>query len=44
MTLKRFAALGALVIALVVAGATPAFAHATLLTTEPQPGGVRRGP
>ena len=26
-------------LALVVAGATPAFAHATLLTTEPQPGG-----
>src|SRR5262249_8918471 len=28
-----------LVGALIVAGASPAFAHATLLTTEPQPGG-----
>jgi copper transport protein len=39
MTLKRLVALAALVGALVVAGASPAFAHATLLTTEPQPGG-----
>ncbi len=37
--LRRVAVLAALVLALVVAGATPAFAHATLLTTEPQPGG-----
>jgi copper transport protein len=39
VTPKRLLALAALVVALVVAGATPAFAHATLLTTEPQPGG-----
>ncbi|MEX1008623.1 MAG: copper resistance protein CopC [Acidimicrobiia bacterium] len=39
MTSKRLLALGALVVALVVAGAMPAFAHTTLLTTEPQPGG-----
>jgi copper transport protein len=39
VTIKRLLALGALVVALLVAGATPAFAHATLLTTEPQPGG-----
>ena len=39
MTVKRFVALLALVGALIVAGASPAFAHATLLTTEPQPGG-----
>ncbi len=36
---KRLLALAAIVVALVVAGAGPAFAHATLLTTEPQPGG-----
>ena len=35
MTVKRFVALLALVGALIVAGASPAFAHATLLTTEP---------
>jgi copper transport protein len=39
MTVKRLLALAALVGALIVAGASPAFAHATLLTTEPQPGG-----
>ena len=39
MTVKRLVALAALVGAMVVAGASPAFAHATLLTTEPQPGG-----
>ena len=39
MNLKRLLALTALVVAFVVAGAAPAFAHATLLTTEPQPGG-----
>ena len=36
---KRLLALAALVVALIVAGAAPAFAHATLLTTDPQPGG-----
>jgi copper transport protein len=36
---RRVAVLAALVLTLLVAGATPAFAHATLLTTEPQPGG-----
>src|SRR5436190_17199090 len=39
MTVKRVVAFVALVGALIVAGASPAFAHATLLTTEPQPGG-----
>jgi copper transport protein len=39
VTGRRLLALAALVVALVVAGATPAFAHATLLTSEPQPGG-----
>lgn len=39
MNLKRLLALAAIVVALVVAGAGPAFAHAILLTTEPQPGG-----
>lgn len=38
--LKRLAAVLALAGAIVVATATAAFAHATLLTTEPQPGGV----
>jgi copper transport protein len=39
VSLKRLLALAAIVVALVVAGAAPAFAHATLLTTEPQAGG-----
>jgi copper transport protein len=39
MSLKRIVVFVALVGAVVVAGASPAFAHATLLTTEPQPGG-----
>jgi copper transport protein len=38
--IRRLLALGALVVALVVAAAAPASAHATLLTTEPQNGGV----
>jgi copper transport protein len=36
---RRVALLASLVLVLIVGGATPAFAHATLLTTEPQPGG-----
>ncbi len=36
---KRLVALGSLVLALVAVGASPAFAHASLLTSEPQPGG-----
>jgi copper transport protein len=36
---KRLLAFGALVVVLVGVFASPAFAHATLLTTEPQPGG-----
>jgi copper transport protein len=36
---RRFAVLAALVGAVLAATAAPAFAHATLLTTEPQPGG-----
>jgi copper transport protein len=39
VTPKRLFALAVLVVAFVGAGATPAFAHATLLTTDPQPGG-----
>jgi copper transport protein len=35
----RLGAVAALAVVIVLAGATPAFAHATLLTTEPQPGG-----
>ncbi len=38
--IRRLLALGALVVALVVAAAAPASAHATLLTTQPQNGGV----
>jgi copper transport protein len=37
---RRALALFGLAVAIVVATAVPAFAHATLLTTEPQPGGV----
>jgi copper transport protein len=36
---QRLLALAAVVVALIVAGAAPASAHATLLTTDPQPGG-----
>jgi len=38
--IRRLLAFGALVVAMVVVVATPASAHATLLTTEPQNGGV----
>ncbi len=38
--IRRLLALGALVVALVVVAAAPASAHATLLSTEPQNGGV----
>jgi copper transport protein len=38
--IRRLLALGALVVALVVVAAAPASAHATLLTTDPQNGGV----
>ena len=38
--IRRLLALGALVVALVVVVAAPASAHATLLTTDPQNGGV----
>lgn len=38
--LRRLVALAALVVALVVVAAAPASAHATLLTTQPQNGGV----
>ena len=37
---RRILVLGALAGAIVLATAAPAFAHATLLSTEPQPGGV----
>jgi copper transport protein len=37
---KRLLAVAALVVTLLVVGAAPAFAHATLLTTDPQNGGV----
>jgi len=37
---KRLLAVAALVVTLVVVGASPAFAHATLLSTEPTNGGV----
>jgi copper transport protein len=42
--IRRLLALGALVVALVVVAAAPASAHATLLTTEPQNGGVYTKP
>jgi copper transport protein len=42
--IRRLLALGALVVALVVVFAAPASAHATLLTTEPQNGGVYTKP
>jgi copper transport protein len=37
---KRLLAVAALVVTFVVLGAAPAFAHATLLTTDPQNGGI----
>ena len=40
MKLRRLAALAALVVAIVVVFAAPASAHATLLTTQPENGGV----
>ena len=38
--IRRLLALGALVVALIVAAAVPASAHASLISTEPQNGGV----